>query len=133
MTEVRYRGLKEWQKSYAKLQKRLDGKGGDDPILKAVHKQGQRLQAEVKKNWLTQGPVWVRTGRLRASIMTQTKRQHDTIRNMTGTKVFYGRLLEDGTKRMRPRPWLVPALDKMHDKIVKGIEREWRKLLRREK
>lgn len=40
-----------------------------------------------------------------------------------GTNLDYGEFLEMGTVKMRPRPWLVPALNANSDNLLKNIEK----------
>lgn len=40
-----------------------------------------------------------------------------------GTNLERGQYLEMGTKFMRPRPWLVPALDANRNNLLKNIEK----------
>lgn len=56
------------------------------------------------------GPPNTDTGRLISSIRTQTDRSTTTV--SVGSNVKYSLYLEFGTKKMRPRPWLKPAIDK---------------------
>jgi phage gpG-like protein len=46
-------------------------------------------------------------GRLRASVATEV----EGMRGRVGTNVDYGRYLEQGTRKMAPRPWLKRSLD----------------------
>lgn len=55
------------------------------------------------------------TGRLVASINTEPT--DDGV--LVGTSLQYGKHLEFGTKSMGERPWLIPALNKMTDEIIK--------------
>lgn len=57
----------------------------------------------------TRGPR-VRTGRLRTSITWEIGRDSQGLVADIGTNVVYGRYLELGTDRMRPYPFLGPAL-----------------------
>ena len=40
-----------------------------------------------------------------------------------GTGLNYGEFLEMGTVKMRPRPWLIPALNANSDNLLKNIEK----------
>ena len=40
-----------------------------------------------------------------------------------GTNIDYGEFLEMGTVNMRPRPWLIPALNARSDNLLKNIEK----------
>ncbi len=55
------------------------------------------------------------TGRLVSSINTEPTDEGVFV----GTSLEYGKHLEFGTKKMGERPWLIPALNKMMDAIIK--------------
>lgn len=55
------------------------------------------------------------TGRLVSSINTEVV--EDGV--LVGTSLDYGKHLELGTKNMTERPWLIPALNKKSDDIIK--------------
>ena len=63
-------------------------------------------------------PPAIDTGRLVQSI-THSVEEVDgsTVEGRVGTNVVYGRMLEEGTSKMAPRPWLYPALAKKRDRI----------------
>jgi hypothetical protein len=50
---------------------------------------------------------------LAASIDFETYRSGGDFTGRVGTNVKYGRWLEEGTRVVRPRPYLRPALDRM--------------------
>lgn len=52
----------------------------------------------------------VRTGRLRSSITHRVERRGRVVVGTVGTDVHYAPYLEFGTRRMRARPYLRPAL-----------------------
>jgi hypothetical protein len=54
-------------------------------------------------------PPAVQTGRLRNSVTHQAA-QPATLLARAGTNVGYGKLLEFGTSKMEPRPWVRPVL-----------------------
>lgn len=60
------------------------------------------------------------TGRLVSSIAAE--KTGDTEYEI-GTNLDYGEFLEMGTVKMRPRPWLVPALNANRDNLIKNIEK----------
>ena len=76
---------------------------------------GVRLESQMKLNVTAGGPSGqgphVRTGRLRSSITWQVDQDGRGMYVDAGTNVPYGRYLEEGTDRMRPFPWLRPALE----------------------
>lgn len=76
----------------------------------------------------------VDTGTLRASIIHQTEETSkgvigkvgsaiDIIQAKTGSDMDYGFYLEVGTKKMRARPWLRPALATTRKEITKIFKR----------
>jgi hypothetical protein len=68
-------------------------------------------------------PPMADTGRLANSI----KWEQDSKGYVVGTAVDYGLFLEAGTSTMKPRPWLVPAVEaelpKFRERLVKAIRR----------
>jgi HK97 gp10 family phage protein len=60
------------------------------------------------------------TGALVASIAVE--KSGDTEYEI-GTNLDYGEFLEMGTVKMRPRPWLIPALDANRGNLLKNIEK----------
>ncbi len=58
-------------------------------------------------------PPHKQTGRLRGSVAWEVV----GLVGRVGTNLLYGRWLELGTKRMKPRPWLRRALRECQDKI----------------
>lgn len=60
-------------------------------------------------------PPYKQTGRLRASI---TREVHGLV-GRVGTNVIYSRFLEKGTRKMAPRPFLLPNLRKHHATLVR--------------
>lgn len=61
------------------------------------------------------------TGNLRASVHYTIETSGQTIIGRVGTDVEYGKMLEYGTSKIAPRPWLKPALDNNKDFIEKTI------------
>lgn len=63
------------------------------------------------------------TGNLRASIhYTTEKLGENSVVGIVGTDVDYGKMLEYGTSKVAPRPWLKPSLDKNESFIIKTIK-----------
>lgn len=58
------------------------------------------------------------SGKLVESIATEKK---DDAFYEVGTSLPYGNHLEVGTKKMLPRPWLVPAMNAKADELIKNI------------
>ena len=91
----------------AALRRELEGGGVANDLLR----RGIRVQAAAK-NFATGhgGGPRVRTGRLRSSISTALGRDPEGLFCDVGTNVEYGGFVELGTRFMRARPYLRPAL-----------------------
>ncbi len=70
------------------------------------------------------------TGRLGASLDSETFRRGRDFIGRVGTNLKYGLYLEIGTRTMQPRPFLRPALDSQRNAIVKDIRRAGREMSR---
>ncbi len=68
---------------------------------------------------LPYNPPAIDTGELARSIMYDTEYMQVEIGTYGGAP--YGKYLETGTKRMKPRPWLQPAVEEHQDDIIKRI------------
>jgi HK97 gp10 family phage protein len=68
-------------------------------------------------------PPAIDTGRLVQSIThrIESAGHRGNVDGYVGTAVIYGRMLEYGTTKMSPRPWLYPALDACREKIRKAM------------
>lgn len=75
-------------------------------VEKAVVKATLKVEADAKKK------VPIDTGRLRSSISNKIEKIRDEITGKVGTNVVYAPYIEFGTGRMRPKPYLYPALQK---------------------
>jgi hypothetical protein len=93
--------------------------GVRERISTNVGKAANSLRDSAKKLISIQGPPrslpgeppHIDTGRLIASVQAiGPAEQGDVIFATVGTDVFYGRLLEFGTRRVAARPWLVRSL-----------------------
>lgn len=89
--------------------------GVNGPVARNLALVGVRLESQMKLNVTAGGPSGqgphVRTGRLRASITWQVAEDAAGLYVDAGTNVPYGLWLEQGTDRMRPHPWALPALN----------------------
>ena len=90
--------------------------GPQGGIAHDLLRRGLRVESQAKLNATGQdygdgsrGP-YVRTGRLRSSITHELGVDVHGLFVDVGTNVQYGRYLELGTDRMRPYPFLKPAL-----------------------
>ena len=64
----------------------------------------------------------VKTGRLRASITSQVTESGNEIVGEIGSNVIYSKMLEFGTSRMPPYPFLFPAVEMSKDKITEALK-----------
>ncbi len=71
-------------------------------------------------------PPHKQTGRLRGSVAWELVDTGRTWIARVGTNVRYGRFLELGTRRIRPRPWLVRSLDESRSQIRTILAAPWR-------
>lgn len=65
------------------------------------------------------------TGRLRSSYQFRVREEGGKKVGEVGSPLDYALYLEKGTKRMAPRPHLVPAYYKREDNIKSALQREW--------
>lgn len=77
----------------------------DGPVGKDLARRAVRVETAAKRL----APV--DTGRLRSSISRELGRDGRGLFAQIGTIVDYGPYVEFGTSRMRPQPYLRPALD----------------------
>jgi len=66
-------------------------------------------------------PPHKRWGTLGRSIEFETFRTADAFVGRVGTNLKYGLYLEIGTRTMRPRPYLRPAIDSQRSQIIADI------------
>ena len=91
-----------------RLQKRMQTYAADVEVnMKVVMKRKPYPSAPGQ-------PPRIDTGNLIRSITSEMKREHNKIAIRIGTNVDYGRYLELGTEKMKPRPWIRQALRKTH-------------------
>jgi len=112
-----------------------------DMRLRLSHHGGGRKYVVTKSGTIHQAsaagqPPAVRTGRLRNSVQTDKKNADNSLHAL-GTKakgiygdvvalaltglVPYARFLEYGTKRMKPRPFIVPSLNAVRPRAQQNI------------
>ena len=65
------------------------------------------------------------TGGLRQSLQTSVSGKGRTITGKSGTKLPYGKMLDDGTLKIAPRPWLMPSLLRALPKLREIFKRSW--------
>lgn len=92
-------GLKEWEAWIDTLPD-----GVEQEAMKLVEKTAYKIEADAKRN------TPVDTGRLRASIDTDLEPKK--IQAEVGTDVEYSDIVELGSSKQRPQPYLFPAFDK---------------------
>ncbi len=66
-----------------------------------------------------------RLGELRQSVSQLVKGSGANLMGQVGTDKAYGPMLEYGTIKMAPRPWLRPSFEKAEGAIRAIFEREW--------
>lgn len=89
-------------------------------IKTGLEKTGRRIERDAK----IRAPV--DTGRLRASIFPTVKGHLLTVQD----NVFYGIYQELGTRKMRPHPFMKPALLANIPNIIKDIQSEVKRILK---
>ena len=87
--DVKITGVKETAGHFKKVGDRMQGKAGD-PLRQAVHRGLLRVEKAGKGRLTGGNPLHVRSGRLRASILVDTKRLGSKVYGEVGTDVFYG-------------------------------------------
>jgi hypothetical protein len=78
-------------------------------ILSPPPKRTGRIYPRGKKQHQASAPgesPAVDTGQLRQSVVSYTEEFGDTIRAVVGTPLKYGAILQYGTERIKPRPWI---------------------------
>ena len=71
-------------------------------------------------------PPAQRLGQLRQSVHSTIEKRFGLFMfGKIGTKLAYGRHLEFGTSKIRPRPWLRPSLERAESEIRKILYRPW--------
>lgn len=87
-------------------------------LVAAMTQASLFLEAETKKSFGRSGYPKVRTGHLRRSIYSKAIERASNVIGIIGTEVIYGRFLEDGTRRMKARPFLRPTVKRNEDKLA---------------
>ena len=87
---------------HAALMRLLEGPQG--PVAKDIARRSIQVEAAAKRL------CPVDKGRLRAAITHRLGRDGRGLYGLVGSNVHYARYVELGTRRMRPRPYLRPAL-----------------------
>lgn len=65
------------------------------------------------------------TGRLRQSVKIEVENIDRSLVGRVGTDLDYGRMLEFGTMKMLPRPWLGISFNEAKPEIEKILGEEW--------
>ena len=87
-------------------------------LVNAMFKASKFLEAETKKSFGKFGYPRVRTGHLRRSIYSKAYERASNVIGLIGTEVIYGKFLEEGTRRMKARPFLRPTVKRNEDKLA---------------
>lgn len=67
------------------------------------------------------------TGHLQSSITHRVVNEVNGAEGQVGTNVEYGTFLEFGTQKMKPYPWLTPALNRNKSKINSIISKQMKR------
>lgn len=114
---------------------------GKDRLAKKLEKVSGYLQApELREAFVRAGLLVerrakvnatpsVRTGRLRASITHRVKRERDNIYTSVGSRVKYAPYVELGTRRMKAKPYLLPALKESDREVLQLVKNAINKIL----
>lgn len=70
-------------------------------------------------------PPAQRLGELRQSISSQVQGEGKQVIGMVGSNKIYAPMLEFGTRKMAPRPWLRPTFEKMQKRVEEIFIRRW--------
>ncbi len=84
-------------------------------------KVGPFLERTVKRSFGKNPYPMVRTGNLRRSIYNKALKRASNIIGIVGSNVIYASFLEEGTSKMKPKPFLYPAVDKNETRLSKII------------
>jgi phage gpG-like protein len=85
----------QWQKFYKQFQQNI--KDIPTTMAKNINRGMMLIAQRAQTKYLTGGtPLFVQTGRLRASVHYQTKQEGPIITSKVGTDVFYGKIHENG-------------------------------------
>jgi len=79
-------------------------------LFNAMVKASKFLEVEVKKSFGQSGYPNIRTGNLKRSIYNRAFERASEVVGAVGATALYAGFLEDGTRRMRARPFLRPAI-----------------------
>jgi len=80
-------------------------------------KAGPFLESVVKRSFGKTGYPGVRTGNLRRSIYNKALERAADVIGIVGSNVVYASFLEEGTRRMKAKPFLRPAIEKNETRI----------------
>ena len=98
-------------------------KGIKTELAAHIHIVGKEVEQVAKRSMRRSGSPSragetprIDTKNLHESITTETEVQGDRVETRVGTNIGYGLHLELGTRFMKPRPWLRPALQAVRGK-----------------
>ncbi len=81
-------------------------------------KVGPFLERTVKRSFGADPYPMVRTGTLRRSIYNKAIERSAGVIGIVGTSVIYGKFLEEGTSKMKAKPFLRPAIERNEEMIA---------------
>lgn len=94
-----------------------------EAIERALEAVGTQAESHAKRNLTESGAV--DTGRLRNSVTHEVRMSEDAV--YIGTNVEYAPYVENGTRRMKARPYIVPAASGHSAEYRAIIENELKK------
>ena len=70
-------------------------------------------------------PPAVQLGDLRKSVKSGVEKKGEDVTGFVGTELEKGSMLEFGTRKMKPRPWLRPSFEKAKSKVKDILGGKW--------
>lgn len=93
------------------------------PIAANIKRACEIVQSQAKQNVSGSDHPRIVTGQLKEGIKINIYRKGETVKGYIGITrdEFYGRMLEFGTVKMPPYPWLFPAFESKYKQIQKML------------
>lgn len=106
---------------------------GDKQLKEQIKKEGTKVIPKIKFGLeqflnsvadVARTIVPVQTGRLQSSIKYEVEEKGErAVEGRVGTNVHYGKYIELGTRKMKAKPYLVPALEKVLPQLFEFMKR----------
>ena len=100
------------------------GKGKYKEVVRAVKAKGKKIYGVFPSR--PGEPPHKQTGRLRASVTHEVMRWGWRMVARVGTNVWYGKVLQHGNSRIKPRPWLDVALKRTTVQVKQILGAPWK-------